>query len=75
MVPQPLPSDVSGATGDDVDAPAGISVDEHGRVVAAAAQREVVNSQHPRHRQRGKGNPQKRPQRGVPGYGTAQRRH
>lgn len=43
MVPQPLLRDVSGAAGDDVDAPAGPGVDEHGRVDAAAAQREVVD--------------------------------
>src|SRR5215467_16122551 len=43
MVPQPCFRDVSGAAGDDVDAAAGIGVDEHGRVDLAAAQREVAD--------------------------------
>jgi hypothetical protein len=75
MVPQPLPGDVSGAAGDNVDAAASPGVDEDGRIDAAAAQREVIDPQHPRYRQRGKGDPQEHPQRGVPGYGDAQRRH
>ena len=55
MVPQPLPGDVSGAAGDDVNAPAGLGVDEHCRVDQAASQREVVDPEHPRHHQGGKG--------------------
>jgi hypothetical protein len=72
MAPQPLLGDVSGAAGDDVDAPAGPGVDEHRRVDQAAAQREV-DPQHPRHRQGGKGDPQQDPQRGMPGNDDAQR--
>jgi hypothetical protein len=52
MVPQPLLGDVGGAAGDDVDAAASPGVDEHGGVDAAAAQREVGDPQHARHRQR-----------------------
>ena len=74
VVPQPLPGDASGPAEDDVDAAAGLSVDEHRRVDQAAAQREVVDPQHPRHRQDRKGNPEQDPQRGVPGNHDAQRR-
>ena len=72
MVPQPLLGDVGGAARDDVDAPAGLGVDEHGRVDQAAAQREVVDPQHPRHRQRGQGDLEQDPQRGMPGDRDAQ---
>jgi hypothetical protein len=44
MIPQPLLDGVGGAAGEDVNAPAGLGVDEHGRVDAAAAQREVIDS-------------------------------
>ena len=74
MAAQPLLRDIGGAAGDDVDAPAGLGVDEHGRVDAAAAQREVVDPQYPRHRQRGQGDLEKDPQRGMPGGRDAQRR-
>ena len=72
MTAQPLLSDIGGAAGDNVDAPAGLGVDEHGRVDEAAAQREVVDPQHPRHRQHGKGNLEKDPQRGMRGNQDAQ---
>ena len=71
--PQPVLGDVGGAALDDVDAPAGLGVDEHGRVDAAAAQREVVDPEHPRHRQRGQGDLEEDPQRGMPGGADAQR--
>jgi hypothetical protein len=74
MGTQPLLRDVSGAAGDDVDAAPGLGVDEHGRVDQAAAQREVVDSQHLRHRQRGERDLQKGPQRGMPGNDDAQSR-
>ena len=74
MVPQPLLRDVGGAALDDVDAAAGPGVDEHGRVDAAAAQREVVDPQHPRHRQRGQRDLEQDTQHGMPGDADAQRR-
>jgi hypothetical protein len=74
VVPQPLFGNIGGAALEDVDAPAGPGVDEHGCVDAAAAQREVVDPQDPRHRQGGKRDPEKDPQCGVPGDGDAQRR-
>jgi len=55
MVRQPLPGDVGGAAGNDIDPPAGLGVDEHGRVDLAAAQREVIDPEHPRHRHLGQG--------------------
>ena len=73
MAPQPLLGELSGAAGDDVDAPAGLGVDEHRRVDQAAAQREVVDPQHPRHWGLGERDPQEGPQRGVPGNQDAQR--
>jgi hypothetical protein len=74
MVPQPLLRDVSGAALDDVDAAAGPGVDEHGRVDAATAQREVVDPQHPRHRQRGQRDLEQDTQHDMPGDGDAQGR-
>jgi hypothetical protein len=43
MPADPVLDDVSGAPLEDVDAPAGLGVDEDGRVDQAAAQREVVD--------------------------------
>ena len=74
MPPQPCLGRVRGPAGDDVHPPAGLGVDEHGRVDQAAAQREVVDPQHPRHRKRGQGNLEEDPQRGMPGNPDAQRR-
>ena len=53
MVPQPCLGHVRGPARNDIDAAAGLGVDQHGRVDQAAAQREVVDSQHPRHRRTG----------------------
>jgi hypothetical protein len=58
--------------GDDVDAPSGLGVDEHGGVDQAAAQREVIDAEHPRHRHPGQGDPQEDPHRGMPGDHDAQ---
>jgi hypothetical protein len=74
VIPQPLRRGVGGAAGDDVDAAAGLGVDEHRRVDAAAAQREVVDPQHPRHRQRRQRDLEQDTQHDVPGGGDAQRR-
>ena len=46
MTAQPFFDDVRGAARQDVDAPPGLGVDEHGGVAAAAAQREVIHAQH-----------------------------
>ena len=72
MVPQPFFRDVGGAALDDVDAAAGLGVDEHGRIDAAAAQREVVDPQDPRHRQRGQRDLEQDTQHYMPGDGNAQ---
>ena len=74
MTEQPFLSDAGGAARNYVDAPPGLGVDEYRRVDQAAAQREVVDPQHPRHIQGGKRDPQQRPQRGMPGEQDAQRR-
>jgi hypothetical protein len=74
MIAQPLPGGAGGAAGDDVDAAAGPGIDEHGRVDQAAAQREVIDPGHPRHRHLGQRDLQEDPQRGMPGDHDAQRR-
>ena len=74
VAPQPLLGDISGAAGDDVHAAAGLGVDEDGCVDAAAAQREVVDPQHPGHRQRGQPDFEQDTQHGVAGGTDAQRR-
>ena len=58
MTAQPFLDDVCGAAGQHVDAAACLGVDEHGRVRVAAAQREVVDPEHPRHRHRRQRNPE-----------------
>ena len=70
---QPVLNDIGGAALEDVDPAAGLGVDEDGRVDEAAAQREVVNPQDTRYSQAGEGNPEKDPQRGVPGDIDARR--
>ena len=72
MVFQPLSGGAGGAAGNDVDAPSCLGVDEHGRVDQAAAQREVVDAEHPRHRHPGQGNLEQDSQRGMPGDHDAQ---
>ena len=72
MVPQPCLSHVRGPARNDIDAAAGLGVNQHGRVDQATAQRKVVDSQHPRHRRTGQGNLQENPQRGMPGNHHAQ---
>jgi len=74
MAKQPFLSDVGGAALDDVDAPAGPGVDEYRRVDAAAAQREVVDPQHSRHRQCGQRDLEQDTQHDMPGDADAQRR-
>ena len=74
VVPQPLLRDISGAALDDIDAPAGLGVDEDGRVDQAASQREVVNPEHAGYFEVRKADRQQDPQRGVPGDVDSQRR-
>jgi hypothetical protein len=74
MVPQPCLGRVRGPARDDIDAAAGLGVDEHGRVGQPAARGEVVDSEHPRHRRAGKRNREENAQRGMPGDGDAQGR-
>ena len=72
MTAQPLLDQVCGAAGQHVNAAAGLGVDQHGRVDQAAAQREVIDPEHPRHRQRGQRDLEEDPQRGMPGDQDAQ---
>ena len=74
MLTEPVPGDIGGTALQDVDAAAGLVLDEHGRVDQAAPQREVVDAQDTRHFQGGKGDPEEDAQRGVPGDADAQRR-
>jgi hypothetical protein len=74
MVPQPSLGRVRGPAGDDIDAAAGLGVDEHGRVDQAAAQREVVDPEHAWYCRLGQGDPHEDPQRGMPGGADAERR-
>jgi hypothetical protein len=63
---EPVLDDVGGASFEDIDAPAGLGVDQDARVDLAAAQREVIHSQHPGHGHPGQRNRQQSTQRGVP---------
>ena len=74
MLTEPVLDGIGGTALQDVDAAAGLGVDEHGRVDQAAPQREVVDAQDTRHFQGGKGDPEEDAQRGVPGDADAQRR-
>jgi hypothetical protein len=56
-----------GAVGQDVDALAGLGVDERGGVPAASAQGEVVHPQHPGHPRLRQGQVQQDAQGGMPG--------
>ena len=73
MLTEPVPGDIGGAALQDVDAAAGLGVDEHGRVDEAASQREV-HSQHPGNGHLGQRNPQQNAQRGVPRQRNPERR-
>ena len=73
MGAEPVLDDIGGASFQDIDAPAGLSVDEDRRVDEAASQREIVNPQHTGHFQLGKADRQQGPQRRVPGDIDAQR--
>jgi hypothetical protein len=74
MCAQPLPDQVSGAARQHVNALAGLRVNEHGRVDQAAAQREIVDPEHPRNRHRGQRNAQQDAQHGMPASADAQGR-
>jgi hypothetical protein len=72
MVPQPCLGHIGAPARNDIDAAAGLGVDQHSRAGQAAAQREVIDSQHPRRRRTGQGDLQENPQRGMPGNHDAQ---
>jgi hypothetical protein len=63
---EPLLDDVSGAPFQDIDALAGLGVDQDGRVDPALPQREVIDAQHAGHLQGGEGNREQDPQGGMP---------
>jgi len=72
MVSQPCLGHVGSPARNDINAAAGLGIDQHGRVDQATAQREVVGFQHLRHRHTGQGDLEENPQRGVPGNHDAQ---
>jgi hypothetical protein len=74
VLAEPVLDDIGGAAFQDVDAPAGLGVDEDGRVDQAPPQGKIVNPQHAGHFQGGQGDPEQDPQRGLPGDADAQRR-
>ncbi len=65
MIAQPGGDDLRAPAGQHVDPPPGGRVDQHGRVLAAAPQGEVVDPQHPRHRHDRQRQVAQRAQRGV----------
>jgi len=52
-----------------------LSVDQHGRIDLATAQREVIDAKHPRNADIWQRNPEQDPQRGVPRQRDTQRGH
>lgn len=74
MSTQPLGDDLRAPAGQHVDSAAGVGVDEHGGVLPAPAEREIIDAQHPRHPHFRQRNPQQRTQCGVPGDVHAQGR-
>jgi hypothetical protein len=74
MRAQPLLHDTGGASFQDIDAPAGLGVNEDRRVDQAAPQGEIVNSQHTGHFQVRERDPEQGPQRGMAGQVDAQHR-
>ena len=73
MRAQPLLHDIGGASFQDIDAAAGLGVDEDRRVDQAPAQRKIIDSQHAGHRQGREGDLEEDSQRGVPGGRDTQR--
>jgi hypothetical protein len=71
---QPCLQHLSGAARQDIDPLPGLGVDQHGRVDLPAAQREIIDTKHPRHADLGQREPQQHPQGGVPRYRDTQRR-
>jgi hypothetical protein len=57
-----------------IDPLPGLGIDQNGRVDLAAAQREVINAEHPRHADLGQGQGQQQAQRGMPGERDSQPR-
>ena len=57
VLAEPVLDDIGGASFQDVDAPAGLGVDEDRRVDEAPPQREIVNPQHAGHFQVGEADP------------------
>jgi len=74
MTAQPVLDQVSGPAGQHAGAPPGLGAGEHGRIDQAAAQREVIDPEHPRGRHRGQRNAQQDAHDGMPGGEDAQRR-
>jgi hypothetical protein len=62
---QPRLRHISGAAGQDIDPLPGRGVDQHGRVLMAAAQREVVDAEHEGDAGLGQRKPQQQAQRGM----------
>jgi hypothetical protein len=73
VLAEPVCDGIGGASFQDIDAAAGLGVDEDGRVDHATAQGKVVNAQHTGHFQVGEGDPEEGPDSGMPGEFDAQR--
>ena len=67
MIAQPGLQHRGLSAGQHIDPLPSLGVDQDGRVDLAAAQREVINAQHPRNGDFGQREPQQQPQRGIPG--------
>ena len=69
---EPVLDDIGGAPFQDVDAPAGLGVDEDRGVDEAPAQGKIIDPQHAGHLEAGKADREQGPQRGMAGDADAQ---
>jgi hypothetical protein len=74
VLAEPFLDDIGGASFQDIDAPAGLGVNQDGRVDEPAAQREVVDSQDTGYFEAGEADRQQGPERGMPGDADAEGR-
>jgi hypothetical protein len=66
MGPQPTSYHLGATARQHVDPSTGVGVDQHGRVVMASAQSEVIDPQHPRHSAIRQQDAHQDPHRGIP---------
>src|SRR6202050_3562324 len=74
VLAEPALDDIGSASFQDIDAPAGLGVNQDGRVDEPAAQREIVNPQDAGYFEAGQADRQQGPERGMPGDADAQDR-